>query len=66
MLPKKFNYKKIIFVTTIFEGLNVLSPWIFVLVKASGMYLGMGWSMPLGIYGCLMKKKLKCSNSPKL
>jgi len=36
------------------------------LVKAHGMFLGMGWSMPLGISVCSMKKILEGYESSKL
>jgi hypothetical protein len=38
----------------------------FFLVKAYGMCLGMGWSMPLGISWCSMKENLEGFESPKL
>jgi hypothetical protein len=36
------------------------------LVKAYGMCLGMGWSMPLGINGCSMRENLEGYESRKL
>lgn len=40
--------------------------WISFLVKAYGMYLGMGWSIPLRICGCSMKENSKGFNSLEL